>query len=111
MNIYSFAKPYHFFDYFSNKREEEVKNTLLKIGTTAENGSSQGVLASRITKMVMAAAGKSPAYKPAPFPTRTNATPKPAGQASDPDTTGTKVAEQTVTPARKPAKLTVSITK
>lgn len=63
----------------SDTREEMVKDTLVKIGATAENGSSHGVLASRVTKLVMAATGKSPAFKPHPFPAKAAAT---AGDSS-----------------------------
>ena len=89
-----------------------MKNALLKIGSTAENGSSQGVLTSRITKMVMAAAGKSPAYKPAPFPTKNNSsTPKAASPLSNSlNSTSQDTIEpsKTTPPRRKGAKLTVS---
>ena len=82
---------------------------MLKIGTTAENGSSQGVLTSRITKMLMAAAGKSPAYKPAPFPSRSNATSaSPKTPAESPKTSESSATESARTPMRKSAKLTVS---
>lgn len=50
--------------YFSrNKRDDELKSQLAKIGASSENGSHQMAVLSRNVKLLMAASDKTPQYK------------------------------------------------